>query len=71
MDFAVAGQWGVDMETITYNNLAWWYNPGGGFGIGCTAWGMCPAGDRVDTGDPAFAISGPTIPAELQSFSVE
>src|SRR5437588_138546 len=34
------GQWGRTDRTVQANSPAAWQNPGGGFGVGCTTWGV-------------------------------
>jgi len=69
MDYASSGQWYVSTEAATTNSIARWYNPGDGFGNGCTTWSSCDLTVINATYfDMSFEILGATIPVELQSF---
>jgi hypothetical protein len=39
-DFGTAGQWFWNDRSVQSGNPAAWQNPGGGFGTGCTTWGV-------------------------------
>jgi N-acetylneuraminic acid mutarotase len=39
-DFTPFGQWFWETRSVQSNNPAAWQNPGGGFGVGCTTWGV-------------------------------
>lgn len=72
LDYAAGGQWYVGTEAATTGAIAQWYNPGNGFGLGCTAWGSCDL-TAINPGylDMSFEILGAEIPVELQSFGIE
>lgn len=40
MDFAAGGEWGQTERLVQSGNPAAWQNPGGGFGTGCSTWGV-------------------------------
>jgi len=40
MDFATGGEWGWEDDSVQATSSAAWQNPGGGFGVGCTSWGV-------------------------------
>jgi len=72
LDYAVGGQWYVSAEAATIGSTARWYNPGDGFGNGCTTWSSC----LISIIDPAmqdmsFEVLGAEIPVDLQSFGIE
>jgi hypothetical protein len=72
MDYASGGQWGVSAESVTTGSIARWYNPGDGFGNGCTLWSSCPISVIGPTYlDMSFELYGSEIPVELQSFGIE
>lgn len=72
MDYVPSGQWYVGAEGNTTGFEARWYNPGNGFGNGCTTWGACGISTINATYlDMSFEILGTEIPVELQSFSIE
>jgi hypothetical protein len=72
MDYAVGGQWAVLAQAATIGSIAQWYNPGDGFGNGCTTWGSCDL-SVINAAylDMSFELLGTEIPVELQSFGIE
>jgi hypothetical protein len=72
LDYAAGGQWYVSTEAATIGSIAQWYNPGDGFGNGCTSWGSCDL-SVINAAylDMSFEILGAEIPVELQSFGIE
>jgi len=72
LDYGVGGQWYVSAESVTTGNISHWYNPGNGFGLGCTSWSSCPLTVINSTYlDMSFEVLGTEIPVELQSFGIE
>ncbi len=72
LDYNPGGQWYVGAEGATTGSIARWYNPGDGFGNGCTTWGSCDV-TAINAAylDMSFEILGVEVPVELQSFSAE
>ncbi len=73
MDFAAAGQWYVSTESVTTGNVAKWFNPGDGFGMGCTSWSSC---DVTVVNAASLDMSYELLtflldPVDLQSLQVE
>lgn len=72
MDYLPGGQWYVSTEAATTGSIARWYNPGNGFGEGCTTWSSCPiSAINASYQDMSFELLGAEIPVELQSFGIE
>lgn len=72
MDYIPGGQWYVSAESVTTGAIAHWYNPGDGFGNGCTLWSSCPLSViNAAYQDMSFELLGAEIPVELQSFGIE
>jgi len=72
MDYLPNGQWYVAAEAATIGNIARWYNPGNGFGNGCTTWSSCDISViNASYQDMSFEVLGSEIPVELQSLGVE
>ena len=72
LDYSAGGQWYVSAEAATTGSIAHWYNPGDGFGNGCTTWNSCPL-SVINAAylDMSFELLGAEIPVELQSFGIE
>ena len=63
MDFTPNGQWFWQNRTVQAGSPAAWQNPGGGFGVGCTTWGVkttCLTGQVGP--DQVFRIHGTSTP---------
>ncbi|HOC44775.1 MAG TPA: hypothetical protein PKJ99_17315 [Thermoanaerobaculales bacterium] len=72
LDYATGGQWYVSSQLATIGSIAHWYNPGDGFGNGCTTWSSCALNFNNPTMmDMTFELLGTEIPVELQSFGIE
>lgn len=71
MDYLSGGQWYASTESVTTGNIGKWYNPGDGFGLGCTSWPSCDI-DVMDPGDLDLSFCLEIIiPVELQRFVIE
>src|SRR5436190_3831079 len=60
MDLSAGGNWGWTDRTVQSNSPAAWQNPGGGFAMGCTTWGVRNSTCGMDPGAPdqAFQVIG-------------
>ena len=58
-----AGQWFWHNRTVTSNSGGAWQNPGGGIGVGCTAWGRKTTciPDQIGA-DQVFRLNGTILP---------